>query len=86
MHDGKDKAKTYNVVPFRRSEGLPVNAIDLWGQFLSALYVCDLKLVATWFRHLREVDREGGIVMLHAPARLNCHRHERTETGRLHAF
>jgi DnaA-like protein len=69
MQDGKTKTETDNVVPFQRPEGPPPDAGDLWGQVLSALHGRDPELYATWFRHLSEVDRAGGIVTLKAPSR-----------------
>lgn len=58
-----------NVVPFQRPEGPPPDAGDLWGRVQGALHGRDPELFSTWFRHLGEAGRAGGLVTLSAPSR-----------------
>jgi DNA-binding MarR family transcriptional regulator len=69
MQDGKSTTQPDNVVPFQRPDVPVPDATDLWGRVLGALHGRDPELYSTWFRHLSEVDRAGGIVTLNAPSR-----------------
>jgi len=58
-----------NVVPFQRPETSPDETNDLWGRVLAGLHGRDPELYSTWFRHLSESERAGGVVTLSAPSR-----------------
>jgi len=70
MKDDTPEPSSGNVVPFHRSEvPVPEDTGDLWGRVLAALHGRDPELYSTWFRHLSEQGRAGGIVTLSVPSR-----------------
>lgn len=71
MEEGRGDAAAppVNVVPFQRPPPAPAGAEDLWARVLAALHDRDPGLTSAWFRHLSEVDRAGGAVVLQAPTR-----------------
>lgn len=59
-----------NIVPFGVRPPRPdARDIDVWTQVQSILHGRDPELWASWFRHLTEAERAGGVVTLIAPSR-----------------
>ncbi|MFY2823901.1 DnaA N-terminal domain-containing protein [Ruegeria sp. MALMAid1280] len=73
-----------NVVPFTAKPSLPeVSDGDVWTQVQAILHGRDPELWASWFRHLTEADRAGGMVTLMAPSRFMADYIAQKWTGRL---
>ncbi|MDP5220895.1 hypothetical protein Q5Y75_27275 [Ruegeria sp. 2205SS24-7] len=73
-----------NVVPFKVSStaSLP-DGEDIWGQVQSVLHGRDPELWASWFQHLVEADRAGGVATLMAPSRFMADYIAQKWTGRV---
>ncbi len=72
MQDDKPTPTEDNVVPFQRPEAPMSEGDDLWGRVLAGLHGRDPELYSTWFRHLSEAGRAGGVVTLTAPSRFTA--------------
>ena len=73
-----------NVVPFTAKPSPPdVADGDVWTQVQAILHGRDPELWASWFRHLTEADRAGGMVTLLAPSRFMADYIAQKWTGRL---
>ena len=59
-----------NVVPFQaKAPPEPSGGDDVWSAVQSVLHARDPELWSSWFQHLVEADRAGGVVTLMAPSR-----------------
>ena len=59
-----------NIVPFKVKATLPEGAEDdVWTQVQAILHGRDPELWASWFQHLSEAERAGGVATLIAPSR-----------------
>ncbi|MEO1110542.1 MAG: DnaA N-terminal domain-containing protein [Pseudomonadota bacterium] len=59
-----------NIVPFKVKAAFPDGAEDdVWTQVQAILHGRDPELWASWFQHLSEADRAGGVATLIAPSR-----------------
>ena len=77
------KAET-NVVPFQiRHAGPDPSGADVWTRVQSILHGRDPELWASWFQHLSEAERAGGVVTLIAPSRFMADYIAQKWTGRL---
>lgn len=59
-----------NVVPFQsKPAALPPQGEDVWAQVQSILHSRDPEIWSSWFQHLNEAERAGGLAILIAPSR-----------------
>ncbi len=59
-----------NVVPFQSKPSIPPpQGEDVWTQVQSILHERDPELWSSWFKHLNEAERAGGVAILIAPTR-----------------
>lgn len=59
-----------NVVPFQSKPSIPPpQGEDVWAQVQSILHERDPELWSSWFKHLNEAERAGGLAILIAPTR-----------------
>lgn len=59
-----------NIVPFKVKPPAPESSnTDVWTQVQTILHGRDPELWSSWFQHLTEADRAGGVVTLMAPSR-----------------
>ena len=59
-----------NVVPFQSKPSIPPpKGEDVWAQVQSILHGRDPELWSSWFKHLNEAERAGGLATLIAPSR-----------------
>ncbi|WP_170565989.1 DnaA N-terminal domain-containing protein [Ruegeria atlantica] len=59
-----------NIVPFKvKPPALDSRGTDVWTQVQTILHGRDPELWSSWFQHLTEADRAGGVVTLMAPSR-----------------
>ena len=59
-----------NVVPFQsKPSNPPPQGEDVWAQVQSILHERDPELWSSWFKHLNEAERAGGLATLIAPTR-----------------
>ncbi|WP_299987305.1 DnaA N-terminal domain-containing protein [uncultured Ruegeria sp.] len=66
----QEPAQATNVVPFQSRPAIPPpEGEDVWGQVQSILHGRDPELWASWFQHLNEAERAGGVATLIAPSR-----------------
>ena len=66
----QEPAQDTNVVPFHSKLAIPPpEGEDVWGQVQSILHGRDPELWASWFQHLNEAERAGGVATLIAPSR-----------------
>lgn len=66
----EEPAETTNIVPFKvKPPPSDVSETDAWTAVQSILHGRDPELWASWFQHLSEADRAGGVVTLVAPTR-----------------
>jgi DNA-binding MarR family transcriptional regulator len=73
-----------NVVPFTAKPAPPDgSAGNVWTQVQAILHGRDPELWASWFQHLTEADRAGGVVTLMAPSRFMADYIAQKWTGRL---
>nr|WP_170575963.1 DnaA N-terminal domain-containing protein [Ruegeria atlantica] len=80
----EEPAPDTNVVPFNIRRPSPGdNDSSVWTQVQSILHGRDPELWASWFRHLTEAERAGGVVILMAPSRFMADYIAQNWTGRL---
>ncbi|MES0827108.1 DnaA N-terminal domain-containing protein [Ruegeria sp. SCP11] len=73
-----------NIVPFKvKPPPLDESEGDVWTRVQAILHGRDPELWASWFRHLSEADRAGGVVTLMAPSRFMADYIAQKWTGRL---
>lgn len=73
-----------NIVPFKiRSASPDSSEGDTWTQVQAILHGRDPELWASWFQHLTEADRAGGVVTLLAPSRFMADYIAQKWSGRL---
>ncbi|NVO56681.1 hypothetical protein HW561_12890 [Rhodobacteraceae bacterium B1Z28] len=73
-----------NIVPFKVKLTPPdATETDVWTQVQSILHGRDPELWASWFQHLSEADRAGGMVTLIAPSRFMADYIAQKWSGRL---
>lgn len=73
-----------NIVPFKVRPPTPEDTgAEVWGQVQAILHGRDPELWASWFQHLTEADRAGGVVTLLAPSRFMADYIAQKWTGRL---
>lgn len=59
-----------NIVPFKvKPPASDPGDADVWSQVQTILHGRDPELWSSWFQHLTEADRAGGVVTLMAPSR-----------------
>ncbi|MEM8537960.1 MAG: DnaA N-terminal domain-containing protein [Pseudomonadota bacterium] len=73
-----------NIVPFK-AKPAPSNGAggDVWTQVQSILHRRDPELWSSWFQHLSEAERAGGVATLIAPSRFMADYIAQKWTGRL---
>ncbi|WP_424830106.1 DnaA N-terminal domain-containing protein [Ruegeria sp.] len=73
-----------NVVPFKvKGPGEAPSDDDIWGQVQKMLHTRDPELWSSWFQHLAEADRAGGVATLVAPSRFMADYIAQKWTGRV---
>lgn len=73
-----------NIVPFQAKPAPPdAEGGDVWAQVQSILHGRDPELWASWFQHLTELDRVGGVAILMAPSRFMADYIAQKWSGRL---
>ncbi|MFA3916147.1 DnaA N-terminal domain-containing protein [Ruegeria hyattellae] len=81
---GSTKEPATNIVPFKVKQGLPApDGEDVWGQVQTMLHRRDPELWSSWFQHLAEAERAGGVVTLIAPSRFMADYIAQKWTGRV---
>ena len=73
-----------NIVPFKVKPPAPDSSgADVWTQVQTILHGRDPELWSSWFQHLTEADRAGGVVTLMAPSRFMADYIAQKWSGRL---
>ncbi|MEM9435311.1 MAG: DnaA N-terminal domain-containing protein [Pseudomonadota bacterium] len=73
-----------NIVPFKVKPPAPDSSgADAWTQVQTILHRRDPELWSSWFQHLTEADRAGGVVTLMAPSRFMADYIAQKWSGRL---
>ncbi|MCL6284907.1 hypothetical protein M3P21_15350 [Ruegeria sp. 2012CJ41-6] len=81
---GDAKEPSTNVVPFKEKQDLaPPDGEDVWGQVQTMLHGRDPELWSSWFQHLTEAERAGGVATLIAPSRFMADYIAQKWTGRV---
>lgn len=73
-----------NIVPFKVKPPAPDSSgMDVWTQVQTILHGRDPELWSSWFQHLSEAERAGGVVTLIAPSRFMADYIAQKWSGRL---